>query len=199
MDKVIDYYFTPISPWMYLGHARFVALARRHGAAVAVKPVDFGRVFAVSGGLPLKQRSAQRQAYRLVELKRWTAELSIPLNLHPQFFPVSGDLAAKWILAAADHGEAEALALTGAIGRAIWAEERNVADAGTLAEIAKACGLDAGALGARAATDKFAQGYDALTQEAIDRKVFGSPWYVYRDEPFFGQDRLDFLDRQLAK
>jgi 2-hydroxychromene-2-carboxylate isomerase len=199
MAKLIDYYFTPISPWMYFGHERFVALAKRHAATINVKPVDLGRVFAVSGGLPLKQRAPQRVAYREVEMRRWSELLSIPLNPWPKFFPVSGDLAAKWILAALDHGEAAALALMGAIGRAVWTEERNVADAETLATIANACGLDAGTLGARAAADEFAQRYDALTQEAIDRKVFGSPWYVYRGEPFWGQDRLDFLDRALAK
>ena len=199
MQKIIDYYFTPISPWMYMGHERFVTLAKRHAAAINVKPVDLGRVFAVSGGLPLKQRAPQRVAYRDVEMRRWSSFLSVRVNPWPKFFPVSSDLAAKWILAALDHGEAAALALTGAIGRAVWAEERNVADAETLAAIAKACRLDAEKLGARAATDECAQRYDALTQEAIDRKVFGSPWYVYQDEPFWGQDRLDFLDRSLAK
>jgi 2-hydroxychromene-2-carboxylate isomerase len=68
MSKSVDYYFTPVSPYTYLGHARFVDIARRHDAAIAVKPIDLGRVFPVSGGLPLGKRAPQRQAYRLIEL-----------------------------------------------------------------------------------------------------------------------------------
>src|SRR5450755_3839567 len=115
MTKLIDYYFTPVSPYTYLGHDRFLEIAARHGANVAVKPVDYGRIFAASGGLPLKQRAPQRQAYRLVELERWPKFLGLPLNRQPRFFPVSGDLASKWILAASKHDMADALKLAGAI------------------------------------------------------------------------------------
>jgi 2-hydroxychromene-2-carboxylate isomerase len=199
MDKTIDYYFTPVSPFTYLGHGRFVAMAAKYGASVAVKPVDYGRIFPASGGLPLKQRAPQRQAYRLVELRRWSSRLGMPLNLQPKFFPVSGELASKWILAAEERGTAEALKLAGACLQAVWTEERNVADAETLGAIAREQGLDASALAARAASADMSERYDALTQEAIERQVFGAPTFIYRDEPFWGQDRLDFLDRALAK
>ncbi|HXX85320.1 MAG TPA: 2-hydroxychromene-2-carboxylate isomerase [Casimicrobiaceae bacterium] len=197
--KQVDYYFTPVSPFTYMGHERFVAIARKHGASIAVKPVDLGKVFSVSGGLPLKQRAPQRQAYRTFELKRWREFLSMPLNLQPKFFPVPGDLASKWILAALERGTEHGLKLAGAIMRAVWVEERDVSDAATLSAIAAEQGLDAGALAARAASPDIATRYGALTQEAIERQVFGAPTYIYRDEPFWGQDRLDFLDRALAK
>src|SRR5216110_2590520 len=144
--KNIDYYFTPVSPFTYLGHDRFVAMAKKHGASITVKPVDFGKVFAVSGGLPLKQRAPQRQAYRLVELERWRNLLGMPLNKQPRHFPVSGDLASKWILAASERSTPDALKLSGAILRAVWAEDRNVADATTLATIAQEQELDASGL-----------------------------------------------------
>jgi 2-hydroxychromene-2-carboxylate isomerase len=189
-----------VSPWTYLGHDRFVALAARRGATVVPKPIDIGRVFAASGGLPLKQRPPQRQAYRLVELARWTSELDRPLNVHPKYFPVAGDLACKWIIAATQaDGVGAAMKLAGAAGRAVWAEERNLADAATLAALAGEQGLDAGALAARAASPDIAARYDEFTNEAIGQGVFGVPWYVHDGEPFWGQDRLDFLDRKLAK
>jgi 2-hydroxychromene-2-carboxylate isomerase len=199
MTKSVDYYLTPVSPWTYLGHARFVDIARRYRATIAVKPIDLGRVFPVSGGLPLAKRAPQRQAYRLMELKRWSSYLHLPLNLHPAHFPVSGDLASKWILAALEQGTDAALDFAGACMRAVWVEERNVADRATLAAIAKAQGRDADALEARANAPDIARRYDVLTQEAIDRGVFGSPTYVCGGELFWGQDRLDFLDRELAK
>jgi 2-hydroxychromene-2-carboxylate isomerase len=199
MPKLIDYYFTPISPYTYLGHERFLEIAARHGATVAVKPVDYGRIFPVSGGLPLKQRAPQRQAYRLIELERWSKHLGKALNVKPKFFPVSPDAAAKWIIAAQARGAADALRLAGALLRAVWAEERDISDGPTLAAIASGEGLDPALLAGDAASPDTASRYDALTQEAIERQIFGAPTYVYRDEPFWGQDRLDFLDRALAK
>ncbi len=213
MPKLIDYYFTPISPYTYLGHERLLEIAARHGAAIAVKPVDYGRIFPVSGGLPLKQRAPQRQAYRLFELERWSKHLGKPINVKPKFFPVSPDAAARWIIAAQVRGaadalrsdadalrdDADALRLAGALFRAVWAEERDISDEPTLASIATELRLDPALLAAGAASPDAASRYDALTQEAIERQIFGAPTYVYRDEPFWGQDRLDFLDRALAK
>ena len=199
MTRLIDYYFAPISPFVYLGHDRFVAIARKHGATIAVKAINLGEIFPVSGGLPLSKRAPQRQAYRLVELKRWSDYLDIPINVHPRFFPVNGDLAAAWILAAQEQGVVQALTLTGAVGRAIWEQERDVAAESTLMEIASELRLDAVALARRAGSAEIVARYKALTQEAIDRQVFGAPTYIYRDELFWGQDRLDFLDRALAE
>jgi len=92
--KTIDYYFSPVSPWTYLGHERFREIARKHGATITVKPVDYGRIFPVSGGLPVAKRPPQRQAYRLVELERWRKHLGVPVNVQPKFFPYDARLAA---------------------------------------------------------------------------------------------------------
>ncbi|SPA50957.1 2-hydroxychromene-2-carboxylate isomerase [Cupriavidus taiwanensis] len=199
MSKLVDYYLTPQSPYVYMGHVRFSDIAARHGVQVNLKPCDLGKVFSVSGGLPLAQRPPQRQAYRLVELRRWSAFLNIPLNLEPTFFPVSGDAASKLIIAAQlAHGTARAMALTGAIGAAVWAQQRNIADAATLAQIADEAGLDGAGLLKASEAQSVQAAYAQNTQEAISAGVFGAPWYVFDGEPFWGQDRLDFLDRALA-
>ena len=199
ISHIVDYYFATVSPWAYLGHDRFVAIARKHGATVAVKPMNLGEVFPVSGGLPLSKRAPQRQAYRLVELRRWSQFLNKSTNLQPKFFPVNGDLAAFWILAANELDGTRGLDLAGAVGRAIWEQERNVADAATMETIAGECGLPVEKLAARAQAPDIAGKYAANTQEAIARGVFGAPTYAVGDELFWGQDRLDFLDRKMAK
>ena len=199
MIDVVDYYLSPASPWTYLGHDAFVALARKHRTSVAVKPIDLGRVFPVSGGLPLKQRAPQRQAYRLVELKRWAAHRGLPINLQPRHFPVPSELASCWLLAAAELDEDAPLRLQAALGRALWAEERNIGDADTVRSIAAGLGLPVDQLAERAAAPDTRMHYDTLTQEAIDRGIFGVPTYVVRGEMFWGQDRLDFLGRALAQ
>ncbi|MBL8382669.1 MAG: 2-hydroxychromene-2-carboxylate isomerase [Burkholderiales bacterium] len=198
MTKIIDYYFTPVSPWAYLGHRRLLAIASAAGAVVDPKPVDYGRIFPLSGGLPLKQRAAQRQAYRFMELRRWRAHLGVPLNLEPRHFPVDATLASRMLVAARTEGAPAALALAGAMLSACWAEEGNLADEGTLAALAQGVGLDGAALLAAARGEAAASSYAALTDEAIARNVFGAPTYAFGGEIFWGQDRLDFLERALA-
>lgn len=199
MPITIDYYFAPQSPWAYLGHERLARMARAAGAAVRVLPMDLGgRVFPVSGGLPLPKRAPQRQAYRLVELRRWADWLDMPLNLHPKYFPVPADDAARLILAvdAADGSEA-AMALTGTLLRACWSEEANIADPATLAATLVRCGLPGERLEQSREADIQAR-YDAVTAQAVEAGVFGAPSYVIDGEIFWGQDRLDFVARRLG-
>jgi hypothetical protein len=195
--KTLTYFMSPVSPWTYLGHARVVEMARRHQARIVLRPADLGRVFPQSGGLPLAKRAPQRQAYRLHELARWRAFTGLPLNTHPKHFPVPPDDAARLIIAAdLALGTDAALTLAGGLLRAVWAEERNISDADTRVAIVAECGLDAAALSAR--THEAANAYEAYTEEAIRAQVFGVPWYVVNDVPFWGQDRLEFVERALA-
>jgi len=195
-DTVVDYYFTVTSPWSYLGHAPFLALAKAHGFEIAYKPVDFGKVFAGSGGLPLPQRAVQRRRYRMFELQRWRDYRKTELNLRPKHFPTDPGPGARLIAAASAAGH-DVGALTGAIMRAAWAEERNVADAATLVDIADGLGLDGSALRAAAESPEGLARADALTREAIEAQVFGAPTYVVRSEPFWGQDRLELVERAM--
>ena len=198
MSRTIDYYLAPNSPWTYLGHTRFVELARAANATVRVLPMDLGKVFPVSGGLPLPKRSPQRQAYRLVELARFRDHLKLPLNLHPKYFPVAGNAAAQLIIAVDENdGWQQALRLTGAVLAAVWAQERNIADAAVLAELLTETGLPAQRLEQSASEPVLAR-HEQITQQAIDTGVFGAPTYVLDGELFWGQDRLDFLQRKLS-
>jgi 2-hydroxychromene-2-carboxylate isomerase len=197
MAETIDYYFTPISPWAYLGSQRFEDIVRRHGVRVRVKPVDYGTIFPATGGLPLAKRAPARQAYRLQELARWRTYLGVPLTLQPRHFPVPDALASGTILAAAALGH-DALGLAHALLRALWAEERDISDEATVAEIAAGLGLGGSALVAHARSPEVAATFAAATQEALARGVFGAPTYAVGEALFWGQDRLNFLDRVLA-
>jgi 2-hydroxychromene-2-carboxylate isomerase len=198
MSKIVHYYFAPQSPYAYLGHDRLLRLAVQYGAMVEPKPIDIGAVFNASGGLPLAKRAPQRQAYRLEELKRWSGFLGVPLNPQPAFFPVDQTAASLLLVAAREEGGADqALELAGAIMRAVWAEDRDIADMSTLHELADDCGFDGAALMVASSTSATQQRYKAITQEAHDAGVFGVPWYVVDGQGFWGQDRLDFVERLL--
>jgi len=195
----VDYYFAPQSPWAYLGHQRFQNILQKSGASVRVMPIDLGgKVFPISGGLPLGQRAPQRQSYRLTELARFSKWLGAPLHLKPTFFPVSGDDAAKLIIAVEmAAGANAAMAITGAILSAVWSQQRNIADEKTLVELLKEQNLPASCL-EQAYSQAAQERYETYTQMAIDAGVFGAPSYVLNDEIFWGQDRLDFVERVLA-
>lgn len=199
MGRTVDYYFAPQSPWAYLGHQRLAEIVQRTGAALRVMPIDLGgKVFPISGGLPLSQRAPQRQAYRLVELKRYGQYLNVPLNVKPKYFPVGGDDAARLIIAVdLAHGAVAAMAIAGAILAACWAQERNMADDKVLAELLHEQNLPASLL-EQSHSQAVQVRYESYTQSAIDAGVFGAPSYVVDGEIFWGQDRLDFVERALA-
>lgn len=197
LNKTIDYYFAPQSPWTYLGHDRLAAMASAAQAVIRVLPADFGKVFAASGGLPLPKRAPQRQAYRLQELARFRDYLKLPLNMQPRFFPVASDDAARLIIAVdLQEGADAAMRLSGAVFAAVWAQQRDIAHAQTLAELLTECGLPAERLAQSRGQAVQAQ-FDANTQAAIEAGVFGAPSYCLDGDIFWGQDRLDFLARKL--
>ena len=197
MSKHIDYYFTLISPFTYLGSTRLEEIARKHNAEVRVLPVNYGAIFPKTGGLPLAKRAPERLAYRLVELERWRDHLDMPLNLQPKFFPAPDQLAACLVIAAGKAG-GDPLRLAHAIMRAVWTEDRDIADTDTLQAIARETGHDDPHLMAAAQDSGTLATYEAQTEDALSRGVFGAPTYMINGTMFWGQDRLDFVERTLS-
>ncbi|MEX1167400.1 MAG: 2-hydroxychromene-2-carboxylate isomerase, partial [Hydrogenophaga sp.] len=194
VDCSVDYYLAPNSPWAYLGHGRLAGMLKSSGANVRVLPMDLAQVFSVSGGLPLPKRAPQRQAYRLIELRRFSETLGVPLNVQPRFFPVAADDASRLIVAAElEAGPDAAMRITGAMGAAVWAQERDIANPQTLAELLSEAGLPATLL-AHSRSGEVQSRYAKNTQAAIEAGVFGAPSYVVNGELFWGQDRLDFVE-----
>jgi 2-hydroxychromene-2-carboxylate isomerase len=196
----IDYYISLNSPWTYLGSARFAAIAKKHDCTVNVKPAKFAEVFAKTGGLPLVKRAPERRAYRLMDLKRWRDHLGIPINIEPKYFPSDEAPGTRLVLAAKLQGK-DAHRLATEIGKALWELEQSIAEPAALTAAAERAGLDAEAIRKAGPSDAELDGmHSALTAEAIERGVFGAPSYVLPSgEIFWGQDRLEFLDRALAR
>jgi carboxymethylenebutenolidase len=196
----VDYYASLNSPWTHLGAARIVRVTAEHGASLRIWPVDFGTIFPQSGGLPLPKRAPQRQAYRMMELRRWREFLGIPIVLQPAHFPSSEALSAGCVIAVRETiGDAPAIALAHRVLKAVWEEERNAGDRDTLAGLIADVGLDPARVLAIGAEPRWAERRLADTQAALNRGVFGAPSYVIGEEIFWGQDRLDFVERRLAR
>lgn len=198
MPVTVDYYISLNSPWTYIGSAPFAEIASRNGLTVNVKPAKFGPIFEQTGGLPLPKRSPQRQAYRLMELKRWREVRGLPLNLEPRHFPCDDAAATRLVIAAKLQGK-DAHKLSIELGRAIWEREETLTDPAALSSAARRAGLDAAALRAGGPSDAELDAlYEQYTQEALKAGVFGAPSYVLPSgEIFWGQDRLELLERAL--
>ncbi len=200
MTLHVNYYASLNSPWTHLGAPVLEAVAARHGAAVRMFPVDFATIFPATGGLPLPRRSPQRQAYRMMELRRWRERREAPLVLSPRFFPAREALGAHAVIAARETlGDAAALRLGHRILKALWEEERDTGDEAVLAALVTDAGLEAASLLERAKEPRWAERRASDTAAALRRGVFGAPSYVVGEEIFWGQDRLDFLDQRLAR
>jgi len=193
----IDYYYAPVSGFAYLGEPRLMRIARDAGAHVNFRPVDIGKVFASAGTTPPPKQSPARLAYRFLDLKREADRYGMAMNPKPKFWPAPTELAGRLILAAEAAGHDPHL-ISFAILKAVYAEERNVADPHMLTEMLTEAGFDAAELLERAHGEEAGAAFEAATQEAIAAGVFGSPTYILDGEMFYGQDRLDALAWRLG-
>ena len=193
---VIDYFFAAISPFVYLAGDRLEEIAARHGATVRYLPINAPALFPRMGGQILAERHDSRKAYRLQDLRRTAARLGKKLDLQPAFFPVNPAPASYAIIAAANAGGGDLAGLVQAFPKAVWAEGRDISDDDVVQNILSSHGFDPKIAdrGMMAAADT----YMANLDEAVQRGVFGVPFYLVGEERFFGQDRLEDLDLFLS-
>jgi len=195
----VTYYVALNSPWCFMGGTRLADIARAAGASVDVRPLNMMGVFQATGGMPLGQRPKARQDYRLHELARWSQRLGLDLVTHPDVFPCDESLAAACVMAVKARG-GDALGLATAFGGALWVDNRDIGQRTVIADVLAATGQDAEAVLAEAGgdADRWTAALQANTDAALADGCFGVPWYVVGGEPFWGQDRLDFVAEALA-
>lgn len=199
-------FYSLSSPWAYFAGPQLQDIVRRHQARLVLKPYDFQAVVPKTGGVPLRTRPEPRRAYHRTELARWSEYLGMPLNVVPKYYPADGkpdgwNKSAGWMVIAAQLAGQDAFPLSHAILRALWAEERDISQPEVRRQIAEENGYDGAALLAAETSPEVQQAYLSFGQEAERLGVFGSPTFVITgsDELFWGQDRLIFVERALAR
>jgi len=197
--KKILYFYSVVSPWSYLGIKRLNEISKKYSAQIIEKPIDLvGKVFVATGGTPVPQRHISRQNYRLLELKRWGEFLNIKINQKPKFFPPKDPhLPALFCLASIDMGIN--MDFSSKVLEHLWVKENDISNIDTLKLIADDLKISFEELSKLASSDKIKKIYEANTQEAINMNIFGVPSYVYNNEIFWGQDRLELLEYSLKK
>lgn len=193
----IKYYFSTISPFTYLAGTRLEEVAARHDADIVYKPLDIMGLFGRTGGQPPKDRHPSRQEYRLVEMERQAKRAKLPLNMKPAHFPTNQAPSAYALIAAQNAGGGDLGALAHSFLRAVWAEDKDIADDAVVRACLEAAGFDP-ALADKGMLEG-AETYAQNLEDAVSEGVFGAPFYITDDGArFWGQDRLIDLDDHLA-
>tara|TARA_Y100000590_G_C15492286_1_gene928265 strand:- start:152 stop:745 length:594 start_codon:yes stop_codon:yes gene_type:complete len=192
----IDYYYSLMSPWAYLGAPRFYALQKKYCFFINHFPLDIMRLFPLSGGLPLSKRAEQRKIYRMLELKRWQKRLKIPINYNPKFFPPSDVSRASLIILSIDDPIKQNQISLKFLSQ-MWQEDKDI---GEEKNLRKACSdLELNFEKINEIANSKVELYESLADKAASLNIFGSPTYVLNKEIFWGQDRLDFLEESILE
>lgn len=197
MNTPIDFYFDFTSPYGYLMSAKIDALAGRFGRKVRWHPILLGLVFKATGaqapvGLPLKG------PYIVRDFQRSARFLDVPY-CHPERFPIPTQAAGRSYYWLHERDCALARRFAHACFRALFVDKRDISAPETVIEIAAELGVDRLELSAALATPEVKERLQQATETAIARGVFGSPFVMIDDEPFFGVDRLPQIERWLEK
>ena len=200
----VSCFYSLSSPWAYFAGPKQQDIVRRHHVKLWLKPFDFQDVAPRTGGVPLRTRPEPRRSYHALELERWRSYLGMPLQLAPKYYPADGQPAgwnkpAGWMVIAAQERGLDAQRLSHALLRALWAEERDTSDPKVRIAVANENDLPGAELAAAEQSAPVQSLYRAYSAEAERLGVFGAPTYVLAGERYWGQDRLDFLDRALAR
>lgn len=193
----IDLFFATLSPYAYLAGTRAEAVAAKHGATITYKPFDIVACFSRTGGTLPADRHPSRIEYRAQELTRQSNKLGMPFNLKPAHWPTNGAPSAYAFIAAQAAGGGDLGQLMHAITRSVWADEKDIAEDAVI----RACLSEAGFDASLADTGLLAgaETYAANLEEAVERGVFGAPFYITDDgQRFWGQDRIEDLDLHLS-
>ena len=197
--KKIEYYMSHGSPWTFLGHKRINKIASENDYELIIMPVNYGEVFPATGGLPVNKRSLQRQKYRLQELGRWSEFLKVKLNTEPKFFPSRSMLPSLAIISAKLLKYENVMDIAYRIMEGLWIKELDIDDEGTLKSIISKLIPTAEELLDYSKQDNVINELSKNTEKALKSSVFGAPTYIIDNEVFWGQDRLDFVERYIKR
>lgn len=196
MANPIDFYFDFSSPYGYLASTRIDEIAARHGRSVAWRPILLGAVFKITGQQPLTTIPL-KGSYAKHDLSRAGRLFGVPFKM-PTKFPIGATAPSRAFYWIRDRDPALAVQAAQALFRAYFAEDRDISNPEVTANVAAKIGVNreelVQALNNAALKERLKNEVDA----AVERGVFGSPYIIIDNEPFWGADRLEQVEKWLA-
>ncbi len=193
-SETLDFWFDFNSPWCYLASLRIGPMARLRGLEVNWRPVHLAKLNArIDGRRPLEENPAFVSWYR-EDLNDYAKLQGVMVKYHPKF-PLRPSRALRASLHAADEAVAEEF--VNAVMKAYWSDNADIEDPATLASVGKSVGLSPAQLMQVVADDEYKARLEANLDEAVESKIFGLPMTMYKGKRYFGNDRLELLERHL--
>ena len=196
--KEIEYYYSVSSVFAYFGSKRLTELAHCHNVRIIHKPIFHGTVVPATGGCRFRETSPIRKSHFFREVNRWSKFLQIPVvSGDPKYLYGDRELPSGMVIAAQRNGD-DVDSLSFHIAEALWRDDRDIANKEVLRELAMSINIDAEKLLEDAMLPIIQDEYERNSIEGVKKGVFGSPTYIVDGEPFWGQDRLEFVNRTLT-
>ena len=201
MSKNIEFYFDFSSPYGYLGAQRIQALADKHQRVVDWHPILLGAIFKVSGQAPLTTFPLKGD-YALMDFERSAREVKLPYS-HPTKFPIATVAAARSVWWVKEHTDSSISALTTPLVQAYfktyYVDGKDLGDAEVVLDTAESVGIERETLTNALQEPAVKERLKTAVNDALDKKIFGSPMMIVDGEPFWGNDRIEQLDRWLTR
>ncbi|MDE0726674.1 MAG: 2-hydroxychromene-2-carboxylate isomerase [Alphaproteobacteria bacterium] len=196
----IEYFYSAHSAYAYLGSARFMAIAKAAGRTITHRPNDLRRVVPASGSTPFSERSKGHYAYFFRrEIDRWAEERNAPVMVGRPTHHDKDMTLCNGMLIAGLVQDKYIDQLAHVMLESHWRDDSDLADRDTLVALARQVEMDPEPLLDAALSEEVQAIYEANTVEAIERSVFGSPAYFVDGDMFYGQDRLEMVERALRQ
>jgi len=197
LSKQVDFYFDVGSPASYLAWTQVPTLCRTAGATLVYKPMLLGGVFQATGNaspaaVPAKAR------YTNHDLQRYARRYGVPLVFNPHF-PIITLFLMRVVTGITMREPDRLQPLLDGIFKALWIDALDLNRPELTAQALSSSGFEPEQMRALAGSPEVKDALKAVTQEAIDRGVFGAPTFFVGDEMFFGQDRLDIVRDELTR
>ncbi|MBR0641655.1 2-hydroxychromene-2-carboxylate isomerase [Plastoroseomonas hellenica] len=194
-EQPIEFWFDFASPYAWLASAQIDALGARCGRAVVWRPMLLGVVFRETGMTPLADQP-MRGAYARRDVARLAHRLGLPFAT--VFAPIGVSLTLGRIFyAIAQAAPAEAPRFARAAFEASFGRGEDLSDVAAARAFARRLGPAAGEAAEASEAQAARAGLREATAEAIRRGIFGAPFFLVGDEPFWGQDRMPLLESWL--
>ncbi len=195
MKKKVDFYFDFGSPAAYLAYTQLSKLEEETGASIEWRPILLGGVFASTGNVaPITVAAKGR--YIFVDFNRFAQEYEVVLNTNP-FFPINTVNLMRMACALQDKNSQDFLPFVKSVFEAIWINSLNMSDSSIVTEFLRLKGFDADDLMTLASEVRVKELLKNLTNEAVERGVFGAPTFFVGEQMFWGQDRIAFVRRAI--
>ena len=199
MKQFIDFYMVVLSPWCYLGLNRLISISKTYDIEINIKPIDIFSIFKEYGTKGVKDRPLPVQKNRINEIKRWGKYLDIKINEKPKFHPVDPNISSKAIIASLlfDSNIEKTFALTKKLCEAVWVEDLDISDENVINKICEQLELQEIIKNLYNKNEKVVEILTNNTSDAKKNDVFGVPTFLYKNELFFGQDRIFMLEQAI--